>query len=191
MIVAIRHGRVAAEGICYGRWDAPLINPPETDAAAIAARLEGLSAVAAVPSAGRLAGIISSPSARCQQIASRLADQLDLPLFADAGIAELSMGEWEGLSWRQIEDQDARRLQDWMKDWQTAAPPGGETLADLETRVRGAVVAAANRGPAIWLTHAGVIRALRVILCQADWPTAMQSPVQHLDPEVFLTPVAD
>jgi alpha-ribazole phosphatase len=73
-----------------------------------------------------------------------------------------------------------------MEQWQTAAPPGGESLADLEARVRAAGDAVAGPGRTMWVTHAGVIRTLRVLLSGSDWPTAMQSRVPHLSPELFV-----
>ena len=73
-----------------------------------------------------------------------------------------------------------------MEQWESAAPPGGESLADLEARVRAAAEESAAAGPTVWITHAGVIRALRVMLHSVAWPTAMQARVLHLAPETFL-----
>lgn len=191
MIVAIRHGPVAADGICYGRWNPPLVNPPETDAGTILEALAGLPATVA-PSrtaAGGIARIVSSPADRCFSIATQLAARLGLEVHMDQRIAELSMGEWEGKPWHWIEEHDGERLRLWMEQWQTAKPPGGESLAELEARVRGAAAesaaASAAGRPTLWVTHAGVIRSLRVMLHSADWPTVMQSRVPHLAPELF------
>ena len=189
MIVAIRHGPVAADGICYGRWNPPLVNPPEADANTILRALADLPAAAdSTPNAagGGIARIITSPADRCRQIAVSLAARLGLELHEDQRIAELSMGDWEGKAWNWIEEHDGERLRLWMEHWQTAAPPGGESLADLETRVRAAGDAAAGPGRTMWVTHAGVIRTLRVLLRGSDWPMAMQGRVPHLAPELFL-----
>ena len=189
MIVAIRHGPVAADGICDGRWNPPLVNPPEADANTILRELADLpaSADSATNAAGgNIARIVSSPADRCRQIAVSLAARLGLELHEDQRIAELSMGDWEGKAWNWIEEHDGERLRLWMEQWQTAAPPGGESLADLEARVRAAGDATAGPGRTMWVTHAGVIRTLRVLHRGSDWPTAMQGRVPHLVPELFL-----
>jgi alpha-ribazole phosphatase len=189
MILAIRHGPVAADGICYGRWNPPLVNPPEADAGTILRALADLPAAAdsaTNAAAGGIVRIVTSPADRCRRIAVSLAARLGLALHEDHRIAELSMGDWEGKAWNWIEEHDGERLRLWMEQWQTAAPPGGESLADLEARVRAAGDAVAGPGRTMWVTHAGVIRTLRVLLSGSDWPTAMQSRVPHLSPELFV-----
>ena len=176
MIVAIRHGPVAADGICYGRWNPPVVNPPQADADTI---------LLALPRGGEAVRIVSSPADRCLAIAMRLAARLGLAVTEDPRIAELSMGDWEGKAWEWIERHDGDRLRGWMERWQVAAPPGGESLADLEARVRAAVADADPRGPTLWITHAGVIRGLRVLHHTAAWHEAMQARVPHLSPERF------
>ena len=188
MIVAIRHGPVAAEGICYGRWNPPSINPPEADVETILAGLAGSPTAfgRATSAAGGAVRIVFSPADRCRHVGAKLAARLGLEAREDPRIAELSMGEWEGRHWRWIEEHDGGRLQAWMEQWESAAPPGGESLADLEARVRAAAEESAAAGPTVWITHAGVIRALRVMLHSVAWPTAMQARVLHLAPETFL-----
>ena len=189
MIIAIRHGPVAADGLCYGRWNPPLKNRPDADAVTLLVGLTHLSATAdraATAMDGGSVRLVSSPADRCRQLAACLAERLQLDFQEDPRIAELSMGEWEGQLWTQIEQHDGERLRLWMEQWQTAAPPGGESLADLEARVRTAGDAVAGPGLTMWVTHAGVIRTLRVLLSGSDWPTAMQSRVPHLSPELFV-----
>jgi len=190
MIVAVRHGPVVAARLCYGRWDPPLVHPVGHDAAIILERLQAAatgSAVRGTPPAPlpRPRRIVSSPAGRCHAVAAQLALRLGLPLCVDDRLVELSMGEWEGRSWAEIEASDGTRLATWMHDWESVAPPGGETLADLEVRVRSATEETTQ--PTLWLTHAGVIRALRVLLTGWAWTAAMRTPVEHLRPEPFGT----
>lgn len=179
MIVAIRHGPVVADGICYGRWNPPVVNPPEADAETVLASLAGPA------THGGFVRIVSSPADRCRHVAARLADRLAIPLVEDHRIVELSMGCWEGKPWHWIETHDGERLRHWMERWQTEAAPDGESLADLEARVAAAAAAAPTPGPTLWITHAGVIRTLRVLFNAVAWPDAMQSRVPHLAAQVF------
>jgi alpha-ribazole phosphatase len=195
MIIAVRHGRVVAGGLCYGRWDPPPVRTPGEDAAEVVSRLmdrtpnrpprapDAAPADEARPPLPGPLRIVSSPAGRCRSIALDLAPRLGLPLCVDDRLVELSVGAWEGRSWAEIEATDGARLATWMRDWESAAPPGGETLADLEARVRAA--AEETTQPTLWLTHAGVIRTLRVLLSGWAWTTAMRTPVEHLQPESF------
>lgn len=176
MIVAIRHGPVAADGMCYGRWNPPVVNPPQADADTVLRTL---------PPGGDAVRIVSSPADRCLAVAVQLAERLGLPVTEDPRIAELAMGEWEGKAWQWIERHDGERLRLWMERWQVAAPPGGESLADLQSRVHAAAADAMPRGPTLWITHAGVIRSLRVLYHSEPWHEAVRSPVPHLSPERF------
>lgn len=186
MIIAIRHGPVAADGICYGRWNPPLVNLPQNDADTILHGLADLPVVIGGGSTDRsVVRIVTSPADRCRLIAAQLATRLGLDLHEDERIAELSMGAWEGRPWTWLEQHDGERLRLWMEQWQTAAPPGGESLTGLESRVQAASDATDSHGPVIWITHAGVIRTLRVLFQATDWPTVMNSRVAHLVPEAF------
>jgi broad specificity phosphatase PhoE len=58
----------------------------------------------------------------------------------DPRLAELSYGQWEGLSWKEIEVTHPTALADWRADPHGYCPPGGET--HLELRRRSAAVLA-------------------------------------------------
>jgi probable phosphoglycerate mutase len=52
----------------------------------------------------------------------------------DARLVELSYGDWEGFSWKEIEAHTPHALADWKADPETYCPPGGESHADLRRR---------------------------------------------------------
>jgi alpha-ribazole phosphatase len=175
-LVAIRHAPVAWEGICYGRADAPA----PVDAARVAETVAALRA-----SVVRAAEIWTSPSPRCALVAARMGTALGLPLGYDARLMELSFGSWEGLAWDEIERRDPAALDRWMSDWKRARPPGGEALGELEARVREFLRERASEASELLLvTHAGVMRCLRV-LERGSWDDAMRWSVPHLEPVYF------
>jgi alpha-ribazole phosphatase len=161
----VRHGAVAADGICYGQLDLVTVEPAQVCAQAL------LSEPASE--------VWSSPLRRCAETAKCLADAWGVALHLDPRLMELSFGEWEGNRWAELEQSDASRLQVWMANWQEMAPPGGETLAQLEHRVK--EVWAEIPDDALVVTHAGVIRCLKVF-AGSEWATAMQQKVPHLQP---------
>ncbi|OFX00761.1 MAG: hypothetical protein A3D94_17565 [Alphaproteobacteria bacterium RIFCSPHIGHO2_12_FULL_66_14] len=84
----------------------------------------------------------------------------------DPRLAELSYGEWEGFSWREIEVTHPTALADWRADPHGYCPPGGET--HLELRRRSAAVLAevvASRTRTVVVGHGvsgAVVRGLNL-----------------------------
>jgi alpha-ribazole phosphatase len=155
---AMRHGDVRAHGICYGHHEVDSVHPADIDTE------HAVSRAIDVPWAELR--VISSPSTRCARLATAIAARWNLaPPALDARLRELNFGEWEGKSWTAVEQEDPVRFAKWMSHWQTEAPPGGETPAALQDRLRAALAehaAAYGRAqPLLWVTHAGPLRMLR------------------------------
>jgi alpha-ribazole phosphatase len=167
-LVAVRHAEVAAAGLCYGRLDVPLSGSVEASAGAILAAMGGL----------RPARVWSSRAARCREPAEVVARRLGVPALVDERLAELSFGAWEGRRWEDLEREHGEALRGWMEHWAERAAPGGETLVELETRLR-AWLAELPAGDELLVAHAGVVRGLAVVLEGATWPEAMARPVPH------------
>jgi alpha-ribazole phosphatase len=173
MIQIARHAPVDAAGLCYGRSDvrpsiAPEIAADDLDVGAHGDR------------------IWSSPSPRCLRLAEEIAARRKLPLVVDDRLQELDFGRWEGRTWTAIEREDGAAYQRWMEHWKVEAPPGGESIADLEARIA-AWLAARNglrrhraRDGDLVIAHAGVVRALWVACEGLDWDQAFARPVPHL-----------
>ena len=161
----VRHGEVAAEWRqrVYGDLDVPLSTAGEEEARAVARLFAGQA----------LAEVVSSGLARAEFTAARIragaraaADGGVLSRRDDERLRELGRGEWAGLEVLEL----ARRFPEaWRRfeasGW-TEAPPGGETLAELATRVLPALdeVATRARAPVAIVAHKWV---LRVAICEA------------------------
>jgi broad specificity phosphatase PhoE len=86
---------------------------------------------------------------------------------AVAHLAELDFGDWDGLSYEEIERQDPEGLARWLADPTTISPPHGETLAHMSQRVVSAgqaIVASRPQGAIGIVSHGGPLRAL---ICDA------------------------
>lgn len=84
----------------------------------------------------------------------------------------MDFGRWELRPWSEI----ARAEVDaWAADFEHARPHGGESVAELRDRVAAALRdAAPGQGPALWVTHGGVIRAVCAILgAHQGWDTRL------------------
>ena len=165
-MIFLRHPRVAAApGLCYGRMD---LDAGAGAAAEIARALELAPPVAAV---------IASPARRCRGLAEAVAARDGVALALDARLRELDFGAWEGRRWWDIPRPES---DPWAADPWRRAPPGGETFAALHARVA-AVLAEAGPETAL-VTHAGPIRAARMILTGAAFETVFAEPVAYATP---------
>lgn len=113
--------------------------------------------------------VLSSPALRCLQTAE--AAGLDARL--DPEIAECDFGSWAGSTLSEVQAADPDGAEAWMVQPE-AAPHGGEPLSDFSARIAAWLEAQAqSRGPALVVTHAGVIRAAVVLALgaplQAFW----------------------
>ncbi|SEA10290.1 histidine phosphatase family protein [Variovorax sp. YR216] len=166
-LVLIRHARTTAvEGFCYGRTDVSVL-PEVTRAVA-----EGVAPLlpAGVP-------LTCSPLSRCADLARTIIElRPDLGMSTDPRIAEMDLGDWETQLWSAI---DRAELDAWTRDFaDTRAGRSGESTRQFLLRVGEAFDAwRAGGRDAVWVTHAGVIRAawllrdgVRAIERSDQWP---------------------
>ncbi len=162
MLILVRHGRTSANaaGLLQGRVDNELDEVGVQQAKQIAAAL--------TRSDQRPDRIISSPLLRARQTAQATAELTGLDISIDERWAELDYGEWDGMPISEVQASDWQR---WRADT-GFAPPGGESLAQLNSRVSAAcdelTAAAADRNVAVF-THVSPIKsAVRWTLGTAD-----------------------
>jgi alpha-ribazole phosphatase len=169
-MIFLRHPAAAvAPGICYGRLD---LAPGREAEAEIARALALLPPVAVLR---------TGPSRRCRALAERIAARDGVAAVVDDRLQELDFGAWEGRGWDAI---DRAESDAWAADPWTVAPPGGETFAALTARVAAALddtAPGAAPGAAI-VTHAGVIRAARMMLTGESFAAVFAAPVPHCTP---------
>ncbi|MBO65416.1 MAG: histidine phosphatase family protein [Actinobacteria bacterium] len=117
MLLIVRHGRTVANasGLLQGRVDNPLDAVGRQQAQEISLAL------------GTVDIVVSSPLQRARETA----EPLGLPLRLDERWIELDYGEWDELP---ITEVTADQWAQWRSD-STFAPPGGESLAELDQRV--------------------------------------------------------
>jgi broad specificity phosphatase PhoE len=174
-IVFLRHGQSEwlAEGRFQGRSDTPLSPLGRRQAALAGARLAAPDAPPRLPvPPGEPVAIVHSPLARTRQtaeavVAAFLGAGRPAPILrSDAGLAEIAQGAWEGLLQGEVEERYPAEIAGWRRDPVGVHAPGGESLAEVDARVRVALAraleeldAAAGPGaagtPSYYDTHAG------------------------------------
>lgn len=172
-----RHAKPASHGVCYGQSDVAV----SLGAADAARELRERFAASHTAAPSEL---WTSPWARCRDVAQELARMWAMPVRVDARLSELAFGAWEGRTFAELEPEE--RFQFWMRNYETAAPPGGETVAQLLGRVGDWLnerLAGDGTGLVLAVTHAGVIRSARAIARGVSYTALVSDPVLHLVPE--------
>ncbi|MBT9551415.1 MAG: histidine phosphatase family protein [Hydrogenophaga sp.] len=174
----LRHARVTLDaGLCYGVSDVPAGAALTQAAAEAAAALlpQGLP-------------VWVSGLGRAQQLAHALgALRPDLrPVITDTRLNEMDFGHWELQRWDAV---PRAAFDTWMADFAHHRFGGAESTQQVIDRVADALQGLRESGAseAVWVTHAGVIRAAQFVATQgrgpiadvAQWPREAPEPGGH------------
>lgn len=175
----LRHAQVdLSPGLCYGASDVPAH-----------ANLTQAAAEALAPLLPRDASLQVSALGRAMQLAAALQSlRPDLsPAHPDPRLNEMDFGQWELQPWNAIprEAFDA-----WMADFAQHRFGGVESTQQVIDRVASALqdLRSAGQAEGVWVTHAGVIRAVqylavygsRPIQSVGEWPVDAPAPGGHV-----------
>jgi broad specificity phosphatase PhoE len=155
-LVLLRHGesRFIVEGRFQGQADTPLSETGFRQAELAARRLARPHDPPALPiPAGRPLEIVHSPLVRTRQTADAVADAIaaagagpaggddvgPVSLRPDPGFLEIGQGEWEGLHRSVVAERYGEQLAAWRRRPTEAWAPGGESIADVQARIRPAL----------------------------------------------------
>jgi broad specificity phosphatase PhoE len=145
-LVLVRHGESAfiVEGRFQGQAETPLTARGLRQAALVAERLAHPHDPPALPlPLGPLREVVHSPLRRTTQTAEAILAALDGPPAGrpDPGLLEIGQGEWEGLLRDDISARYGDTLAAWRRSPTTTWAPGGESLAEVQARVRPSLAA--------------------------------------------------
>lgn len=126
----IRHGETDwnAEGRWQGRAPVPLNASGQAQAAALGRYLAAQQT--------RYDGFYSSPLLRAMQTAQAIATSLAIPIQSEPRIAEIDLGDWQGLTRAEVQAWDAQRYADYTAAWPDDPPPNGESWLQVRERAR-------------------------------------------------------
>jgi len=117
--------------------------------------------------------LVCSPMLRTRQTAEILGRSLGLEPVVVDGLEEGRFGEWDGATFAEVMTRWPKELEAWLGS-PDVAPPGGESLRDIHSRVGAALqqVLDRYRGARIAVAaHVGSIRALTAHALDAPLPS--------------------
>ena len=123
----------------------------QREAAGLAARLQ----------LREIDAIYSSPQQRAQETAAPMATARDLPIQRADAFAEIEFGDWSGKSFQQLDLEPEWRV--WVERRSAAAPPGGETLAQVRERAMAGIEQLRRAHPdqsVLVVSHGDVIKVV-------------------------------
>ncbi|MBI4307524.1 MAG: histidine phosphatase family protein [Chloroflexi bacterium] len=124
----VRHAETAwnQEGRVQGHTDTPLSEKGQLQAVALGQRLSRVQFHRA----------FSSDLSRCVQTAQAILAQRPVPLAPAPELREMSYGEWEAQSWRDVQARHPEQMARIYQRDPKFAPGGGESIMDLMERTR-------------------------------------------------------
>lgn len=124
----IRHGEVARDwqGRIYGDLDVPLSPRGQEQSRAVAEALSDVD----------LAAVVSSGLERAAYAARIVAGSRGLEVGTDPRLKEIYRGDWAGLTFEEASLRDPEAFRAWRDSGGAIGAPGGESLAEVSTRVR-------------------------------------------------------
>lgn len=154
-LVLLRHGESEwiRENRFQGQAETPLSAVGRRQAALAAERLARPHASPALPvPLGRPIEIVHSPLARtratAEAVGTAIASEPEgaaVPVRPDPGIMEIGQGEWEGVTHDEIMRRWPAELSAWRRRPQETWAPGGESIAQVQARVRPALAGVLER----------------------------------------------
>ncbi|MBV9615337.1 MAG: histidine phosphatase family protein, partial [Ktedonobacteraceae bacterium] len=162
-LIVVRHGETLynMQDRLTGQSDIPLSPPGERQAVSVGTYLAN----------EKLDCIVSSDLQRARATALAIATHHELPVEEDPDIREIAFGSWEGMLLSEIATAEPELLALWRINSSSFAPPGGETPAQLHTRVARALdrwYARYPDGNIVWVTHGGLLGVLTCHLLAID-----------------------
>lgn len=162
----VRHPKpIVDSGICYGHLDLE----PESEALIAATVTLSKTLPLNIP-------VYTSPLLRAKSLAeSLLKIRSDLTLHSDDRLKEMNFGCWESKPWNDIPQGI---IDAWVMDFPSHRFGGIESAQDVVNRVDSFLQTIKSNQECIWITHAGVIKAVHFLKTSItgqlrsaqDWP---------------------
>lgn len=153
----IRHGQTDwnLKGKLQGSYDSELNETGIAQAEELGKKL--------LESNYKFSKIYSSRQKRTIRTAQILSETISVDYIQIKGLEEINLGEWEGLSWKEVEGKFPVEYREWSINRRYTKTPKGESYQDMLERVLAALHRIINENceNVAIVTHSGVIMSLQ------------------------------
>jgi broad specificity phosphatase PhoE len=157
-LLFVRHAETDLAGTFCGRS-----NPPVN-----AAGLRQIVELVETLRAECFDAVYASDLERAVTTAKGLSDAFAIPCFLRPALREIDFGQWEGLTWSEIEAIYPLYASQWLDSYPNLPAPGGESFQLFEARVIAEIdhlLSLREHRRIAVVTHAGVMRCVLLSLC--------------------------
>ena len=156
-LIFIRHGQTDwnLQGKIQGSYDSNLNNTGIKQAMELSEVLLNLNY--------KFSKIYTSPQKRALQTAKILSKYSNIGYFPIDDLREINMGKWEGLSWKEVENNYLTEYREWYLNRQYTRTPNGESYEDMLKRVLKAInkIIDENTDDVVIVSHSAIIMGLQ------------------------------
>jgi broad specificity phosphatase PhoE len=166
-LLFIRHAETDMAGLFCGHSDPPVNERGHRQIEGLLRELESES----------IDAVYTSDLSRALTTADAIAKAFRLSAIAVPGLREIDFGEWEGMSWREIESRNATYARKWSETYPQLPTPGGESFEAFQSRVMAEVeqlLTLPDQKCLAVVTHGGVMRVILRALCGLDEKAAWE-----------------
>lgn len=176
MITLLRHGKTEHNDGFYGSTNSQLTT-------------DGFETMNQACKSLLFDAVVTSPLIRCHLFSRQLGIQRCCPVFVLPEIQEYHFGDWEGVSIAQLWQTNPKDLEALWTDINRFTPPNAEPFPQFSARLQEGIekinVWQQDYPRLLVVTHAGVIRALRLIAGQTTPAQWLSYPVDNASLHCF------
>lgn len=121
--------------------------------------------------------IYTSRQKRARETAEVIGEAIHVTPIVREGLEEISLGSWEGYTWKQVREQFQDEYQAWYSNRRYQIPPGGESYQQLLNRPLPALAGIfdENLENVLMVTHSAVIMTLMTYLYDTPFEDMAQN----------------
>ena len=152
-ILLIRHAETDMAGTFCGHSDPELNDRGHAQLFTLIEALRGQTVDA----------VYTSDLRRARTTADAIAKEFHADCSIRPALQEISFGDWEGLTWHEVERRDPAYADRWLAAYPNLPAPSGESFSEFEKRVLDAVKSLTEEvigGNIAIVSHGGVIRTV-------------------------------
>jgi broad specificity phosphatase PhoE len=122
--------------------------------------------------------IYASPLLRTRETAEIIAGKLNAEYSFHDGLREITLGEWEGLTWNEVEEKYPEGFREWMNNRRYCKASKGESYNEVLIRfiaeLQYIIEMHSENDTALVVTHGGVIMALKCLIHKTKFEEMLQ-----------------